>query len=408
MTKNTIARYLVCAGLSLLCVAGWSRTSKEVAKEIQQLNKQVESLKKEQSKLKKQPKVVYAKEPIRAGNITKRLGTVEINRRFECAYAKGVYHENRWTKNGGWRDEVCSKCSGKYYEWRDYQGKIDSSKKAVARLEAIDEELDQLKDKLTELRKEKSELAREEREAAAEAKKSKRNPSEKPAVKDDESAARPNGLIHRWSFNGDLKDSVGNRDGKSLSGEIPFENGQARIIPGGGYVDLGADVIPGGKEAEYTIEVWATKYSVRHWARVFHIFDNWGNNDYYWAWNCGTDPGSWLWKTAGINHMVQRDGGGLLDNVEHHFVIVYGHDKDNSSKPYVSAYLSRDGKVIWSRTENLVGSMFESHFTFFLGQSYKPQDSIADASYNEVRIWNRALTDDEIKRTSQLGPDKLP
>lgn len=187
MTKNTIARYLVCAGLSLLCVVGFARTSKEVAKEIQQLNKQVESLKKEQSKLKKQPKVVYAKEPIRAGNITKRLGTVEINRRFECAYAKGVYHENRWTKNGGWRDEVCSKCSGKYYEWRDYQGQIDSSKKAVVRLEAIDEELDQLKDKLTELRKEKSELAREEREAAAEAKKSKQD-SSKPKNKSDGAA----------------------------------------------------------------------------------------------------------------------------------------------------------------------------------------------------------------------------
>lgn len=37
-----------------------------------------------------------------------------------------------------------------------------------------------------------------------------------------------NGLIHRWSFSSDLKDSVGTCDGKVVGGKVTFEAGQVR------------------------------------------------------------------------------------------------------------------------------------------------------------------------------------
>ena len=219
------------------------------------------------------------------------------------------------------------------------------------------------------------------------------------------SDAHKKGLIHRWSFSGNLKDSVGGRDGKTLDGKVTFEKGQVRIRPGGGYVDLGANVVPGGGKDEYTIEIWATKYSVQNWARVFQIPDNWGANDYFWSWNHGIDPRKWQWKVAGYGRWNRYQGDGTGIGVENHFVVVYGHDEEK--KPYFHVCLLRGENVYWHRGERLVGEMFKSHFGFWLGQGAKGE-ARADASYNEVRIWNRAFTHDEIMQSAKLGPDKIP
>ena len=228
-----------------------------------------------------------------------------------------------------------------------------------------------------------------------------------PAAQSSNVASLKKYLLHRWSFNGDLKDSVGKCDAKTVNGNITFEKGQVRLHPDGGYVDLGANVIPGGGEDEYTIEIWATKYSIQDWARVIHVQDNWGRNDYYWSWNSGMEPTKWLVKLAGIGncHEDHKDGTGI--GVENHFVIVYGHNKDK--KAYYDMYILRGGKVYWHRKENNIpGSMFKSHTDCRLGRSPSGRDKLADASYNEVRIWKRAFTEEEVMRSANLGPDKLP
>ena len=221
-------------------------------------------------------------------------------------------------------------------------------------------------------------------------------------------AALKKGLIHRWSFNGNLRDSVAGRDGKAVDGNVTFENGQVRIRPNGGYVNLGGNVLPGGGESEYTIEIWATKHSIQNWARVFQIPDNWGGNDFYWTWNAGKDPRKWGWKVPGFGHWYKTIGDGTGIGIENHFVVVYGHDADK--KPCFHVYVLRGEKMYWHRGERLAGKMFKTHFAFLLGHSFS-SDKIAvtaDASYNEVRIWNRALTQDEVMHSAKLGPDKIP
>lgn len=231
--------------------------------------------------------------------------------------------------------------------------------------------------------------------------------AEAPVSQINKAPIRKDGLLHRWSFNRNLKDSVGNSDGKAVDGAVNFERGQVRIRPGGGFVDLGANVLPKGGNADYTIEIWATKHSIQNWARVFDIQDCWGDDDYFWAWNFGKEPQRWQWKVSGLpkrDVSLGADGTGI--GVENHFVVVYGHDE----KPYIQVYILRGENVYWSARERLMGGMCIQHSAFWLGHSaYRfIEDKIADASYNEVRIWDRALTRDEVLLSAKLGPDKLP
>lgn len=220
--------------------------------------------------------------------------------------------------------------------------------------------------------------------------------------------SRGSGLIHRWSFNGTLDDSIGSKSGKMMDGKVTFEKGQVRIRPDAGWVDLGADIIPGGGEKEYTIEIWATKHKKMQWSRVFHIPTNMGENDYYISWN-GWDrqPSSlWGWKVPGGKHCTSSQGDGTGIEVETQFVVVYGHNRNK--KPYYRLYMMRGKNIYWKQeiTEEVL--MFKTHSAFWLGHAFYKGDKMADASYNEVRIWNRALTESEIIQSAKLGPDRLP
>lgn len=222
--------------------------------------------------------------------------------------------------------------------------------------------------------------------------------------------SRGSGLIHRWSFSGNLKNSVGGRDGKSINGNVLVEKDQVRIGPKGGHVDLGADIVPSGGEKEYTIEIWATKYSNKKWSRVFHIPNDLGENEYYISWNRwgGSGPDTWGWKLPGTKHLSASQKGGTGIGIENQFVIVYGHDRNKKS--YYRVYIMRGEDIYWKEEIKDSVIMFKNHSAFWLGCAYGPHNDfrMADASYNEVRIWNRALTESEIKRSAKLGPDRLP
>ena len=216
----------------------------------------------------------------------------------------------------------------------------------------------------------------------------------------------PDGLIHRWSFSGDLTDSIGGRDARAEGGEISFKKGEVVITPQSGYVNLGENVIIPSKDGELTIEIWATQYSINNWSRVFAIPDNWGDNDFYWSWNWGTQPNKWQWKVAGFGCWNKTIGDGLRPGVEHYFSVKYY--KNAEGCPAFTVFVFRGGNYYWGRNEPLSGQLFASHRAFWLGKSACGNDSQADASYNEVRIWNRALADEEIKLSAKTGPDKVP
>ncbi len=226
-----------------------------------------------------------------------------------------------------------------------------------------------------------------------------------PAAQSSNASKPKKDLIHRWSFNGNFKDSIGKSEGKAIGDNVTFDKGQVRLHAGGGYVDLGANVIPGGGVVEYTIEIWATKHSIQNWARLFHVVDNWDKNDYHWTWNNEMSQQTWAVKLAGAKPLNQttKDGTGI--GIENHFVIVYRHDE--AKRPCYDCYILRGEEMYWRHHLNLGGQMFKDHSSFLLGHGVYGE-STPDATYNEVRIWKRALTEEEVMRSAKLGPDNLP
>ena len=81
-----------------------------------------------------------------------------------------------------------------------------------------------------------------------------------------------NNLVHRWSFNGDLTDSVGNQNATAVNEH--FTDFSSYTLPGGtkgtGYIDLGSDVLPKDGSG-VTLEIWATQLSAQRYSRVFEI-----------------------------------------------------------------------------------------------------------------------------------------
>ena len=81
-----------------------------------------------------------------------------------------------------------------------------------------------------------------------------------------------NNLVHRWSFNGDLTDSVGNQNATAVNAN--FTDFASYTIPGGtkgtGYIDLGSDILPKDGSG-VTLEIWATQLSAQRYSRVFEI-----------------------------------------------------------------------------------------------------------------------------------------
>lgn len=223
-------------------------------------------------------------------------------------------------------------------------------------------------------------------------------------------------LLHRWSFNGDCKDSIGGRDGTAQGYTSWNDDASAIVLRGGGRgtssVDLGTGCFP-LEDGPVTIEVWATQNAVQNWSRVFDIGSDTG--DYLLiSWTRGTTAAS---DCANLNY---RNVGEVFR----------GEDKlggfELGTKFHISMTLTpcADGfvDVKWSKRDAMTGHVIAassattkttfptsalSGWHFFLGRSFY-NDSDASATYDEVRVWKKALTDAQLAWSARLGPDSLP
>jgi len=82
-------------------------------------------------------------------------------------------------------------------------------------------------------------------------------------------------LAHRWSFNGNLLDSVGGQDAVIVNdGANDAILSDTEVTLTGGakgasdYIDL-PDGIVSSLGDSATVEIWATQLSVQNWSRIF-------------------------------------------------------------------------------------------------------------------------------------------
>ena len=216
--------------------------------------------------------------------------------------------------------------------------------------------------------------------------------------------SQPGSLAHRWSFNGSLDDAMGGRSAVP-HGNTTVTASQVTITGGGtqhvSYVDLGSNILP-ATHSPVTIELWATQNLVQNWSRIFD-FGSSQTNCMLMTWTRGTT------LTQDQTYFLGSQAQDVLQPytlaTEFHLAMVL---TPNGSGTTVKTYkMDVAGNVLASTTVTSPSSLAQLVQTnMWLGRS-EYGDNDANASYNEVRIWNAALSQAQLSANSVAGPNTL-
>jgi len=215
-------------------------------------------------------------------------------------------------------------------------------------------------------------------------------------------------LAHRWSFTGgSLVDSV---DGVAAT-VMPEENatvalaGDAVALSGDGhdkgYLDLGTELTTGNNA---TIEIWAKRTAVKFWARMFDYGPAAGNTLFF-AWNRGNEARPNL-KVSSDERLFTTNTDNLENDKMYHFVFVLSERADGKTDVKMTFRQVDDSSLVrtyeyTTSSEWVLSNVSSGHF--YIGRSFYSGDSDANAVYDEVRIWNAALSDDAIAMSYEKG-----
>ncbi len=222
------------------------------------------------------------------------------------------------------------------------------------------------------------------------------------------------GLLHRWSFNGNLSDSAGGCAARVVGGVTT--DGVCYKTPGGSsgsaYIDLGDDLVPVGVNA-VSLEIWATQDSRGTYDRVFDFGSMPAGYDFRsYNTSCySSDHIIMYWKSSPVSSF-DLAGTWSMD-VGRQYHIVASYQKGETGRWSVTYYVQpTDGSAALCKVSSSapVGWSFDDvgRTEWLLGQALTCWDSCAKISYDEVRIWSRSLSESDFSENTQLGPDVLP
>ena len=216
-------------------------------------------------------------------------------------------------------------------------------------------------------------------------------------------------LAHRWSFNGNLVDSVGGQNAVIVNdgaNDAILSNTEVTLTGGAkgssDYIDL-PDGIVSGLGDSATVEIWATQISVQNWSRIFDFGVSTTEN-VFMSWTMGTglnsDRVEWL---GDEDDTVDNTNGPYELGTEYHIVCVF---EPGSVTWYTAPASAADlGPAKGSfETANPLSQLNDTNC--WLGQSQWP-DNTANASFDECRLWIGALTAEELEMMHDMGPDGL-
>ena len=219
-------------------------------------------------------------------------------------------------------------------------------------------------------------------------------------------------LVHRWSFTGNVKDSVTGVEAKSI-GKANL-SATALLLPGGaheaGHLDLGRNILP-SDGANVTIEIWATLRSVHFWARIF----DYGSDDknYFtmaWSESAKPDTDSIEMCCKGEKHSAFKMLCPYKKDTPCHISVTFVDNGNGSTTMRAMRRNAKTGKIEREHRQVYSGWTLASLVNprFLLGGSQYACDGDAGADYDEVRIWKGALTDAQLAANVLAGPDALP
>jgi hypothetical protein len=247
-------------------------------------------------------------------------------------------------------------------------------------------------------------------------------------------------IAHRWSFSGDLDDSVGGSDARIANDDVANAGissslaATALSLNGGGkatsdFVLLGNNLLSGlqaGGVKPVTIELWATHNSLQAWSRIWEFGtdvngDPGANRSLRMSWSVASDLNNdaVAWQGQGDTAFQGQNNAPYRLGVPYHIVMTIvpavfsnGAITQGATVTWYSAPAagSQDG----GHPLNVAKGSFNTGADLrsladsvcYLGRSMWP-DATASATYDEVRIWKGALTETERELFQLLGPDEV-
>lgn len=216
-------------------------------------------------------------------------------------------------------------------------------------------------------------------------------------------------LAHRWSFTSDYKDSITGAAATTIGSAVALSDGKVSLTGNGngkGSLNLGANLLD---TTSATIEIWARHDAIKKWGRIFDYGS--GEQNYFMM--------AWTYQeTANRNRVDSQAGGAQVHQTYNSTADAYVLATDY----YICATLQKnaEGKTVarWRRY-NVGSGVLEQDGTLtmgggiedfanpvlYLGHSQFSADYDANATYDEVRVWNCVLSDEAIAESCALGPD---
>lgn len=211
-------------------------------------------------------------------------------------------------------------------------------------------------------------------------------------------------LKHRWSFNGNLNDSVGGATA-TVTGSAAVLNNQLEL-PGGNARQNAASIPIGATIAgtqSMTVEMWFTMDQVTDWRKAYMF----GNDttqyiDFTPNAGLGQTPSASFKLSAG-GELNTRDGTNppkLLANTNYQATIVYDANAD-----LISMYLGGAlvDSVAWTGQISDLGITSQN----WIGAAVGFGDQDLDGRVDEFRIWTTALSASEVSANSAAGPNAV-
>lgn len=195
------------------------------------------------------------------------------------------------------------------------------------------------------------------------------------------------GLQAYYSFDTDATDQHGNFDGtvvgatKTSSGLI----GGAYQFTGNQHIDVGSPLATGNNARSYSM--WVNPTGSNDTVGLFHAGSDGSGNDFtVWLERRGAADQNHIYLRRFIDD-VRTQPNQTFDNSWHHVVVSYDGTTSHNVDFYVDGVnLNVDTGFSTSRTFNT------ALITQSIGGNYQPSDSIID----EVGVWNRSLTAQEV------------
>lgn len=233
-------------------------------------------------------------------------------------------------------------------------------------------------------------------------------------------------LTHRWSFNGDLTDSVGAQNAQILDADNDGATGGGSVLGAdsvalfGGvnaqsnYVDLGPNLLATNA---VTLELWATQNTVKNWSRIFDIggatVNGGANDNLIMSWtrenNLNSDQVEYRETTLAETGVNSNTNQPYSLGTEFHIAMTLDNTIDGTT---TVTWYSADSfgallggpKGTFSIATNLAS--FDDPVAW-LGRSHFDGDNTADASYNEFRVYNGVLSQSELQANHLAGANSL-